>query len=167
MLVIERPYSVRVLSCAGFILLFACLLMQGCGKTRLGVPDDAPRGRSGSAVIATAKSQIGRPYKYGGTTPQTGFDCSGLIQWSYRQHGVYVPRLAKDQAACGKAVSRSQLRPGDIVIFRISRQAGVHTGLYSGKGNFVHSPSSGKRIREDNMNTEYWRRRYVAARRVL
>ena len=155
-----------------FLLLLLCLVMQGCGKTRITGPGDSTSGRSvgvksGSAVIATAKTQIGRPYKYGGATPQTGFDCSGLIMWSYQQHGVTVPRLAKDQARSGKAVKQSQLQPGDIVVFQLSSRSGVHTGLYSGNGKFVHSPSSGKRIREDSMYTDYWKRRYVSARRVI
>ena len=154
-----------------FLLLILCLTMQGCGKTRIaGLGDSAPGStgvKSGSAVIATAKSQIGKPYKYGGTTPKTGFDCSGLIMWSYQQHGVKVPRLAKDQARYGKAVKQSQLRLGDIVVFQISSRSGVHTGLYSGNGKFVHSPSSGKYIREDSMYTDYWKRRYVSARRVI
>ncbi len=169
MRVAERPYRLRICLRAGVLLLvFACLLAQGCGKVKLGSPGaPAPRARSGSAVVATAKTQLGKPYKYGGETPGTGFDCSGLIHWSYRQHGVVVPRVAKDQARCGKAVKRSQLTPGDIVVFRISSRSGIHTGLYSGNGKFVHSPSSGKRIREDSINTDYWKRRYVSARRVL
>ncbi|SBW08845.1 NLP/P60 protein [uncultured delta proteobacterium] len=167
MIIGERPYASRALLRAGVILLvLATLLAQGCGKTILG-SSGGSRAKSGPAVAATAKTQIGKPYKYGGATPKTGFDCSGLIQWSYRQHGVSVPRLAKDQAACGKSVKKGQLQPGDIVVFRISSLAGVHTGIYSGNGKFVHSPSSGKRIREDNINEDYWKRRYVSARRVL
>ena len=154
------------------LLVLLCVLAQGCGKTRIASPGSAGSSvstgvKSGSAVAATARTQIGRSYKYGGVTPKTGFDCSGLILWSYQQHGVTVPRLAKDQARFGKSVKRSQLQLGDIVVFQISRWSGVHTGIYSGNGKFVHSPSSGKRIREDNMHTDYWRRRYVSARRVL
>ncbi|MCC8193098.1 MAG: C40 family peptidase [Deltaproteobacteria bacterium] len=163
----ERPCSARALARALILLIaLVCLLAQGCGKTWISSPGGS-RAKSGSAVVATAKSQIGRPYKYGGATPKTGFDCSGLIQWSYKQHGVAVPRLAKDQAKYGKPVKAGQLRPGDIVVFRISSRSGIHTGLYSGNGKFVHSPSSGKRIREDSLRTDYWKRRYVAARRVL
>lgn len=154
---------------AGLLLLvLLCLLAQGCGKSKVG--DSGPAGsriKSGPAVAATAKSQIGRKYKYGGMSPKTGFDCSGLIHWSYKQHGVTVPRQAKDQAKAGWAVKKSQLKPGDIVVFRISSRSGIHTGIYSGKGNFVHSPSSGKQIREDSLNSDYWQRRYVAGRRVL
>jgi len=158
------------MSYAGIILLaLLCLAIGGCGKSKIHAPGtiSAPRAKSGNAVAATAKTQIGRPYKYGGASPKTGFDCSGLIVWSYKQHGVSVPRQAKDQARYGKAVKQSQLKPGDIVVFRISSRSGYHTGIYSGKGKFVHSPSSGKKIREDSMTEDYWKRRYVSARRVL
>lgn len=162
------PYASRVTLRAGVVLLvLLCLLAEGCGMTRVAGPGGASRPKNGSAVIATAKSQIGRPYKYGGAEPNTGFDCSGFILWTYKQHGVKVPRQAKDQAMHGKVVKKSQLQPGDIVVFRISGRSGYHTGLYSGRGKFVHSPSSGKKIREDNMNDDYWKRRYVSGRRVL
>lgn len=164
-----RIYGPRVAACAWLLVLAAFLLvLQGCGKSKIAVEGPAHRGTaSGYAVVRTARTQIGAPYKYGGTSPRTGFDCSGLIAWSYRQYGVTVPRLAKDQAKAGRAVSRSHLRQGDIVVFRISKRAGIHTGLYSGNGKFIHSPSSGKKIREDSIDTDYWRRRYVSARRVL
>ena len=162
-----QPRGSHALLRAGILLLaLFCLLAQGCGKSRISSPGD-PRIKSGSAVLATAKTQIGRPYKYGGATPKTGFDCSGLILWSYKQHGVNVPRVAKDQAKYGRAVKQSQLLPGDIVVFQISKRAGIHTGLYSGNGKFLHSPSSGKRVREDSIHADYWKRRYVTARRVL
>lgn len=162
-------YASSGVSRAGLLLLIAlCLLAHGCGKSKIGGAGiGEPRIKSGPAVVATAKTQIGCRYKYGGASPNTGFDCSGFIHWSYRQHGITVPRLAKDQARAGWAVKKSQLQPGDIVVFRISSRSGVHTGIYSGKGKFVHSPSSGKKIREDSMNSEYWQRRYVTGRRVL
>lgn len=164
-----RSYASCVTVRAGIILLvLLCLLAEGCGKSKVAGPSGgATRPKNGSAVIATAKSQIGRPYKYGGAEPGTGFDCSGLILWTYKQHGVKVPRQARDQANHGKVVKKSQLQLGDIVVFRISGRSGYHTGLYSGQGKFVHSPSSGKKIREDNMNDDYWKRRYVSGRRVL
>ena len=168
MTILARPFVSRAVVRAGIVLLvLLCLLAEGCGKSKISAPGGSPRARSGSAVVATAKTQIGKPYKYGGVSPKTGFDCSGLIVWSYKQHGVAVPRQAQAQASCGKVVKKSQLQLGDIVVFRISSRSGYHTGIYSGKGKFVHSPSSGKRIREDSINADYWKRRYVSARRVL
>lgn len=150
-------------------VLVIALALQGCGKSVLPFGSSGKKyGKaSGSAVVAKARSQIGVRYKYGGTTPKTGFDCSGLIQWSYKQCGVTVPRNTKEQAKAGKAVKKSQLRPGDIIVFRISARSGLHTALYTGNGKFIHSPSSGKRIREDKLSTDYWARRYVSARRIL
>ncbi len=163
-----RPYASPVFRRVGVVLfVLLCLFAQGCGKSKVSAPGGIARERSGPAVVATARTQIGKPYKYGGASPRTGFDCSGLIVWSFKQHGVAVPRLAKDQAKYGRAVKRSQLKPGDIVVFRISGRAGYHTGIYSGNGKFVHSPSSGKRIREESMSAVYWKRRYVSARRIL
>lgn len=146
------------------IVVFAFAL-QGCGKSTLsGKGYGTP---SGSAVVAKARSQIGVRYKYGGTTPKTGFDCSGLIHWSYNACGVNIPRNTNDQAKVGRAVTKSQLRLGDIIVFRISARSGLHTAIYSGNGKFIHSPSSGKQIREDTLGADYWARRYVSARRIL
>lgn len=146
-------------------IIIVALALQGCGKSFI---SSGGYGKaSGNAVVAKARTQIGKPYKYGGTTPKTGFDCSGLIQWSYKQCGVNVPRNTKDQAKAGTAVKKSQLRAGDIIVFRISARSGLHTAMYTGNGKFIHSPSTGKRIREDNLSTDYWARRYVSARRIL
>lgn len=164
------PSSVRQGASLWALPLLLCLLLfaQGCGKGRLSTTVPTGGAAKGSAVVATARSQIGKPYKFGGDSPQTGFDCSGLILWSYRQQGITVPRQAKDQAKAGRAVDQSHLREGDIVVFRISSGvSGIHTGIYSGRGRFIHSPSTGKRIREDSLETDYWKRRYITARRVL
>ncbi|CAK7043275.1 MAG: hypothetical protein DELT_02920 [Desulfovibrio sp.] len=150
------------------VVLSFVLVLQGCGKSVISSSSGKRYGKaSGSTVVAKARSQIGVRYKYGGTTPKTGFDCSGLIQWSYQQCGVTVPRNTKQQAKAGKSVKKSQLKPGDIIVFRISSRSGLHTAVYSGNGKFIHSPSTGKRIREDKLNSDYWSRRYVTARRIL
>ncbi|MDL2272250.1 C40 family peptidase [Desulfovibrio sp. OttesenSCG-928-I05] len=146
--------------------LFALALFPGCGKRSIPA---APTGkkRQPEAVLATVRSQIGVRYTMGGTSPRTGFDCSGLLFWSFAQHGVKVPRTAKEQAACGKSVRRGDLRPGDIVVFRISAKQGLHTGLASGNGRFIHSPSSGGKVREESIGSSYWSPRFVNGRRVL
>lgn len=166
---VSRLYVARVIFRVMVLLAAACLLAaSGCGKSIIGGDGPTRYGKlSGPNVVKTARSQIGVPYKYGGASPKTGFDCSGLIQWSYDQYGVKVPRQASEQAKAGKAVKKGDLRYGDIVVFRISGRSGIHTGLYSGNGKFIHSPSTGKNIREDNLNTDYWKRRYVSARRVI
>ena len=106
-------------------------------RTRAAVAAEAERVNT---VVAVAKSFLGTAYVYGGSTPQTGFDCSGLVQWAHAQAGVSVPRVSYEQAASGVAVSRSQLRPGDVVCFNSPVS---HVGVYVGDGKFIHSPKTG------------------------
>jgi hypothetical protein len=115
-----------------------------------------------------AKTNLGVPYRFGGTSPKTGFDCSGLVCWSFEQVGVKVPRIAKDHLKAGvKVESREQLRPGDIVVFKGMRsRTGWHSGIYSGNGMFVHSPSTGKTVRESLLSESYFAKRYVGGRRI-
>ncbi len=149
------------------IALLAFCMLQGCGKRSI-APEPVTRGPlSGDAVVSTARTQIGTKYKSGGSTPQTGFDCSGFICWTYAQYGVNLPRRTVDQASAGRTVKRRDLRPGDVVVFRISRRAGLHTGIYTGGNKFIHSPSTGGRIREESLSVDYWNRRFVSGRRVL
>ena len=158
----------RLLRSFAALLGVACLLVtaNGCGLKQI-----APSGKKveevastkANQVVATIRKQIGVRYSYGGSTPR-GFDCSGLIWWGYRQHGVNVPRVAADQAAVGRGVSVASARAGDILVFRTS--AGLHTGLYAGNGVFIHAPSSGKRVREESLASAYWRPRLTAVRRV-
>ena len=142
-------------------LLCLALFAAGCAsKTATPTPDDKV---SGAAISKTALSTVGTPYVYGGSTPAKGFDCSGLVAWAYSKNGVKVPRTVKEQSKLGASVSKSALRPGDLVIFRIS--SGLHTGIYTGRGRFVHSPSTGKKVRVDDINDKYWRGKFIAARR--
>ena len=150
-----------------FVFLLALLLLQGCGKQVI-TSGPVTRGPlSGESIVATARTQIGAKYKNGGNSPETGFDCSGFVCWTYAQYGVHLPRRTEDQAAAGSSVTLRNLRPGDLVVFRISRRAGMHTGIYTGANKFIHSPSSGKRVREESLTLEYWSTRFVGGRRVL
>ncbi len=147
--------------------LLASLLLTGCGKSVIGTSPVTRGPVSGDSIVATARTQIGVKYKSGGTRPDTGFDCSGFVCWTYAQYGVNLPRKTDDQASAGASVKRRDLRPGDVVVFRISRWAGLHTGIYTGKNKFIHSPSAGKRIREESLNVDYWSKRFVSGRRVI
>ena len=140
-------------------LLCLALFISGCAS-KTAVPDGKV---SGTAISKTALSTVGTPYLYGGTTPAKGFDCSGLVSWAYASNGVKVPRTAKEQSKVGSSVSKSALKPGDVVVFRT--RYGLHTGIYTGKGRFVHSPSTGKKVRVDDMNSQHWRGKFVTARR--
>ncbi len=124
-------------------------------------------GKGGGAIARTAVSQLGKPYRYGGSTPR-GFDCSGLIWWAYKQHGVTIPRVTTGQARAGKAVKSNAMQAGDILVFSTrSGGTGLHTALYMGNGAFVHSPSSGNRVRTDKITDAYWNKRLVQIRRIL
>ena len=123
--------------------------------------------RLAGSVVDTALQAIGTPYRWGGTAAN-GFDCSGLIQFAYRRHGVDLPRRSGDQLRMGRPLSlaESGLQPGDILGF--SEEAGgnsSHVGLYIGDGEFIHSSSSGVRISE--LGNPYWQVRLMAARRIL
>lgn len=117
-----------------------------------------------------AMALLGVPYRYGGTSPTTGFDCSGLIHYIYREvAGIQLPRTTAGLSALpeGKR-SPNALQPGDLVLFSVkgARKAN-HAGIYVGEGRFVHAPSSGGRVRLDRLDDRYWRRTFTGARCVL
>ena len=164
-------WSVREVIRGGCLCFCLCcaVLLSGCGTKYISAPtwDGRGDGSIGSSVAQMARSQVGSRYRAGGTTP-SGFDCSGLIWWVYRQHGISVPRVTDAQAKAGSGVSRSAMRPGDILVFDTNRgRTGLHTGIYIGNGRFVHSPTSGKRVREDPISMEYWDKRLIRVRRIV
>lgn len=121
-------------------------------------------------VQTRALSLIGAPYRYGGASPATGFDCSGLIHYVYREAaGIELPRTSAELSAMKTPKpAQSALLPGDVVLFRLRGGRKVnHAGIYVGDGRFVHAPSSGGRVRLDRLDDSYWRRGYTGARRVL
>jgi len=149
-------------------LLFGAtlVLLAGCSQRRI-TPGVPAKTSLGAKVADTAIAQIGRPYRSGGSTPQRGFDCSGLVFWSYGQHGVQIPRTTTGQAKAGVSISRSRLMPGDIVVFREpSGPNKLHTGIYIGDDDFVHSPNSRTTVRIDNINASHWRRAFMSGRRI-
>jgi hypothetical protein len=143
------------------------LALSGCGKRSIDSGDGLGQLGNAAGVLGTVRSQIGAAYKYGGASPKAGFDCSGLLYWSFAQNGVRIPRVTADQAKVGRSVNFASLRPGDIVVFRISAKDGLHTGIVSGKGRFIHSPRAGARVREESLDISYWKSRFVSGRRVL
>ncbi|MDR1080114.1 MAG: C40 family peptidase [Deltaproteobacteria bacterium] len=115
-------------------------------------------------IMKTAFSQVGNPYRYGGNSPETGFDCSGFVGWVYKQFGVDLPRSSRDMMAAGTPISRSELRPGDLVFFNYGYS---HVGIYTGDDKYIHSPSTGKRIQESDLNGRGRGDHFVGARRVI
>ncbi len=144
-------------------LLAACLLAACGGKAPS--PEDDITPAQGQRVLKDAYSQVGKKYRYGGTTPSRGFDCSGLVYWAYRKNGLDMPRITREQASIGRGISRSQARPGDILVFRTGLTS-LHTGLYAGKNTFIHSPRAGRRIEVESMDIPYWHRKLIGVRRV-
>ncbi len=123
-------------------------------------PADASRG---AQVVAIAMRYLGVPYKWGGASPSTGFDCSGLTMYVFAQIGVSLPHYAAAQYGLGQAVSKSELAPGDLVFFR-----GLgHMGVYIGGGNFIHAPRTGDVVKISSLSDPYRVANWVGARRVL
>ena len=143
------------------------LILGGCAFSG-GGREPSPLAPGRGTVVDTARSQIGVPYRSAGQSPDTGFDCSGFVQWVYARHGVRLPRRTDDQLRVGRPVSKADLRPGDLVFFMPSaKSSSLHVGIFDGHGGFIHSPSPGGRVREDNLMAPYWRTSYYAANRVL
>ena len=121
--------------------------------------------REAGGVTGRAHSALGTPYVPGGRNPG-GFDCSGLVQWAYKGAGVNLPRTAQEQSRVGYAVTdRNKMRAGDIVSFR-RHDGGYHTGIYLGDGRFIHAPKPNARVRVESLDTDFFRKTFIGARRV-
>jgi cell wall-associated NlpC family hydrolase len=119
----------------------------------------------GAAIARAAQSLIGSPYRYGGAGPDA-FDCSGLVSYVHREFGYATPRTAAQQYAIASPVPRADLRPGDLVFFRLNGTAVSHVGVYLGQDRFVHAPQTGARVREARLDEEFFRDRYAGAGRL-
>lgn len=115
-----------------------------------------------------ALSLVGTPYRWGGNTPEGGFDCSGLVNYVYRDMlDMRLPRTTRELAAlAGPTIAPAQLAGGDLVFFSEGGSV-THVGIYVGEGRFVHAPSSGGTVRLDHLDAPWWQRRYSGARRLL
>ena len=121
-----------------------------------------------SELVKTAKRFIGIPYRWGGTTAENGFDCSGLTMVSYRLNGLNLPRVSRSQYKAGRWVAKSKLRPGDLVFFATKGGKRVtHVGMYVGKGEFIHAPRTGKNVRIEKMSNKFFAKTYVGGRTYL
>ncbi|WP_200179755.1 NlpC/P60 family protein [Ectothiorhodospira mobilis] len=145
-------------ACALTLLLAACASHPPhTGKD----PAAGPLGAQRAAVVFSALSQVGTPYRYGGRTPEQGFDCSGLVWHSHRQAGLKPPRTTTAQSRAARRIPTTALRPGDLLFFRTGGGGVNHVGIYIGEGRFVHAPSSGRRVSTQRLDHPYWRPRLV------
>ena len=120
-----------------------------------------------SELVVDAMGFLGVPYKRGGNTAETGFDCSGFVRAIYEQSvGLLLPRRAEQQAAATQRIDKTELQPGDLVFFNTLQRAFSHVGIYVGEGKFIHSPKPGAQVRVESMGVNYWSSRFDGARRV-
>ncbi|AUD79094.1 NlpC/P60 family protein [Kangiella profundi] len=119
----------------------------------------------GENIALTAQSMIGKRYLYGGSSPQQGFDCSGLVYFTHTQVGDYVPRTSRDQLYASRKISLDELQPGDLLFYRIDGKPS-HVGIYIGDKQFVHAPSSGKKVSITTMDNPYFKPRLIRAGRL-
>ena len=147
------------------------LILGACASVPPSTPPSPPS-RPSTVSDATAghaatraMSMVGKPYRYAGNTP-AGFDCSGLVQYSYAQVAVKVPRDTQLLRRRGKVVSGDDMRRGDLVFFDQEGEQTSHVGIYLGYKRFVHAPSKGGRVRTDSLDGTYWKKHFVEARRL-
>jgi cell wall-associated NlpC family hydrolase len=117
-------------------------------------------------IINNAQAMLGVNYYYGGISPKTGFDCSGLVYYSHKKQGIKLPRTTTGQLKNVKRINKSSLQPGDLVFFAINHRSVSHVGIYLGNNKFIHSPSTGKKVNITSMNSAYWRSRFVTGGRI-
>lgn len=140
-------------------------------RTQLGLqyqlPDEGDIDSASDRLVKHGMSYVGVRYRFGGTSRESGLDCSGLMLNVFKHEGVSLPRRSADMARLGMKIEKRDLQPGDLVFFNTRKQPFSHVGLYLGEGRFLHAPSSGGQVRVDNMNQRYWVARYNGARRLI
>lgn len=165
---------------AGAALLALVCLLSACSSTptRSTASRDAGLRTRGTPIndpsagleeiSIEAMALVGTPYRYGGNTPDTGFDCSGLVRYVVqRAASVNLPRTAAEMGRRGASLERRDVASGDLVFFNTTGQPNSHVGIYVGQNRFVHAPATGGTVRLEDMTKSYWASRYMGARRVV
>ena len=127
--------------------------------------ENAPHSAATEAVFQ-AMAQLGVAYQRGGSSAGTGFDCSGLTSYAYKQADITIPRTAREQYAFTQRIAKAQLKPGDLLFFKIRSRKIDHVGIYVGDNRFIHAPRVGQHIEFANLNSPYWQRHFAGAGRV-
>lgn len=169
-----QKYGVAAMCMAVLLLMHGCASapkkdtamsmaqLRNSYEELLSAPEDNEKG---DRIISRARTMIGMPYVRGGRNPG-GFDCSGLVQWAYKNEGISLPRTAREQSQVGTRITDvDEMRAGDIVAFRHPRR-GYHTGIYVGDGKFIHSPHRRDRVKISSLSDPYFRTTFLGARRV-
>jgi cell wall-associated NlpC family hydrolase len=158
------------------LLLAAFLGVAGCAQEPVAPQEAAPesgpvrslapeRSRAADAALF-ARAQLGSPYRFGGASP-AGFDCSGLVRYSYGQAGVSLPRETREQRKVARLLEPDgPFSAGDLLFFHFGGKGALHVGLYVGNGEFVHAPASGGKVRVERLDAPHWKQRFIEARRI-
>ena len=146
------------------IILPLAVLISACSSSPPMTSGRAPQSGARAAFYAT--KLVGARYHYGGNNPSRGFDCSGLVQYSYKLAGIQIPRSTRYQYQRSHYINRNQLRKGDLLFFNQEGKRFSHVGIYIGDNKFVHAPSSGKRVRVSTISNPYWSRHLASTRRL-
>ena len=173
-----------------FLIIFTSIIVSGCGTLPTGrdlpvAPNAPARAERAVAPVAIpsapsttptrdsdmlfhALAAAGADYRRGGKSYQSGFDCSGLVAFVYREaYGLALPHNTQAQSELGDAISRSELQAGDLVFFNTQRRPFSHVGIYLGDGRFIHAPKEGAVVRTENLHARYWATRFDGARRIM
>jgi len=130
------------------------------------VPEPSVSDRA-ATLVDHALALIGVKYRWGGNTPKTGLDCSGLVRYVFHEAlGEDLPRRAIEISRLGERIGRNELKPGDLIFFRTLRRRVSHVGIYLGDGQFIHAPARGQLVRVESLDAPYWETRYSGARRI-
>jgi murein DD-endopeptidase len=155
-----HSFSIRqgALCCIVALLLFGCIAAPPARRI------EGYSSAVGDKAADTALTMLGRPYKYKGDSP-SGFDCSGLVRYSYLSAGMDVPHSTSSLRIHTRPVSPRDMRKGDLLFFNESGKKYSHVGIYIGNDLFVHAPSTGKTVRKDSLDDSYWKKHFLGARR--
>ncbi len=160
-----------------FFIMTGLCLMAGCSSVPLSAPReptaDAPLRTEASAnpaatqLVLYAMGMLGVNYKYGGNTPESGFDCSGFVRHVFKESaGLQLPRSAREISGAGHSIAAVELQPGDLVFFNTLKKSFSHVGIYIGDQKFIHAPRVGKAVEIVRMSETYWTTRFDGARRL-
>ena len=138
-----------------FILVLGLLLLNACSSVT---------NKKGSSATAVAMQQIGKPYKLSGESPQEGFDCSGLVHYSFAKSGIILPRTSHEQYQFSKKIKQPER--GDLVFFGSNKNKANHVGIYLGNNQMVHAPGQGRKVELTSLKYAYWQKNYLGAGKI-